>query len=58
MRQLIEDHFVHCVGIEPSFVTPIKIEDDEIIGLYEIFKEEVQLTFYLRIEPNSVNEFP
>ena len=57
MRQLIKDYFVHCVDIQPSFVTLIKVEDDEILGLYEIFKEEVQLTFYLCIEPNSVNEF-
>lgn len=57
MRQLIEYHFVYCVDIESSFITPMKVEDDEIIGLYEILKEKVQPTFDLCIEPNSVNEF-
>ena len=33
------------------------IEDEDIIDLYEIFKEEVQPTLDLNIEPNNVIEF-
>lgn len=44
MRQLIEDRFVHCDDVKSSLFTPIKVKDDEIVDLFEIFKEEVQTT--------------
>lgn len=44
MRQLIEDHFVHCDDVKSSLFTPIKVKDDKIVDLFEIFKEEVQTT--------------
>lgn len=57
MIKLMKDHFVHCDDFKRSLFTPIKVEDDEIIDLTEIFKEEVQPTIDLSIEPNSVIEF-
>ena len=45
----MEDHFVHCDIVKPSFSTPLKVEDNEIIDLFEIFKE-VQPTLDLQID--------
>lgn len=53
----MEDYFVQCDDVEPSLFTLLKVEDDEIIDLPEIFKEEVQFTLDLSIEPNSMIEF-
>lgn len=41
MRQLMEVHFVRCDNVKPSLFTPLKVEDNEIIDLSHIFKEEV-----------------
>ena len=49
----MEDHFVHYDDVEPSLFTPMKVEDNEIIDLSEIFKEEVQHILDLSIELNS-----
>ena len=45
----MEDHFVHCDIVKSSFSTPLKVEDNEIIDLFEIFKE-VQPTLDLQID--------
>lgn len=57
MIKLMKDHFVHCDDFKQSLFTPIKVEDDEIIDLTEIFQKEIQPTIDLSIEPNSVIEF-
>ena len=46
----MEDHFVHCDIVKPSFSTPLKVEDNEIIDLFEIFKEEAQPTLDMQID--------
>lgn len=51
------DHFFHCDDVEQTFFTLIKVEDDGIVDLCDIFKEEVQLILDLTTKPNSMIEF-
>lgn len=57
MRKLMVDHFFHCDDVEQTFFTLIKVEDDGIVDLCDIFKEEVQLILDLTTKPNSMIEF-
>lgn len=52
---LMEENFLHCDNVKPSLFT-MKMEDNEIIDLYEIFKV-VQPTFDFNIELNNIIEF-
>lgn len=57
MRKLMVDHFFYCDDVEQTFFTLIKVEDDGIVDLCNIFKEEVQLILDLTTRPNSMIEF-
>ena len=57
IRGLVEENFLHCDNVKPSLFTPMKMEDDEIIDLYEIFKEVLQPTFDLNIGLSNMIEF-
>lgn len=39
----MEYYFIHCNDVELSLFTPMKVDDDTIVDLLEIFKDEVQL---------------
>lgn len=51
----MEDYF--CDDVEPFLFILIKVEDDEIFYLSQIFKEEAQLTLDWHIQSNSMIEF-
>lgn len=51
-----EDRFVHCDNVDTSLFTLLNVEGDDIINLLEIFKEIVQPTLDLSINPNSTIE--
>lgn len=37
MRELMENNFVHHDDIESSPFTPMKVEDDEITNLFDMY---------------------
>ena len=47
----MEDYFLHCDDVEPFLFTLLKVEDDGIVDLSKIFKEEIEHSLIWALSP-------